>query len=231
LILKARKEFEYKINGVSKSLEDFKEYILYEKILLKQVYSRRDKSMISERKTTSVAVQNMIKNCSQNPEVWQVAAAWYANDRNDLNAALKIVNKGLTIHKNSKLLYTEAIKLELSAIKGNNRLEDDEEAQRKVCKKIETYVLFICDCINDSNYLIEILNLLATYSFTTSVQNLLIDKLLQNHSDMEFVWHTLAQREKREEASNDKYLTERYYIKWLELVTDEEALRILERDG
>lgn len=32
-----------------------------------------------------------------------------------------------------------------------------------------------------------------------------------------------------EEASNEKHLTEQYYIKWLELVTDEDALRILEK--
>jgi hypothetical protein len=49
--LKTRKEFEYKINGVSKNLQDFKEYILYEKVLLKQIHNRRDKNMIAERKS------------------------------------------------------------------------------------------------------------------------------------------------------------------------------------
>jgi U3 small nucleolar RNA-associated protein 6 len=198
-------------------------------------------------------------------------------------------------------LYTEAIKLELSAITSNNNTKETEEMQNKVCKKVETYVRFIWDCINDSNYLIEILNLLESYSFTASVQNLIIDKLLQNYSHIEFVWHTLAQRERRglhygasceeiqrsgetclslcftkyqeglkkvsssekanlwlmyldclvetqrennelpnsvksdllktalEQASSEKYLTEKYYIKWLELVTDEEALNLLEK--
>ncbi|XP_044262071.1 U3 small nucleolar RNA-associated protein 6 homolog [Tribolium madens] len=340
LILKTRKEFEYKINGVSKNLQDFKEYIMYEKVLLKQIHNRRDKHMIAERKTSleykilrriknlyeialqrfsgdfslclsyfkfckqrndinaaNIAVQKMIKNCSENPEVWQVAAAWHAHDRNDLNSAFIVLNKGLTFHKNSQLLYTEAIKLELSIVK-NNSSEDTEKLQKRVCEKIETYLKLIYDYINDYNYLIEILSLLESYSFTMSVQNLIIDKLLKDHSDLEFVWHTLAQREKRglhygasskqasskeaclslcfakyeeglkkvspsekaslwsvyldcleearlqnnqksdilktlktvlEQASNENYLPDRYYIKWVELASDTEVLHILEK--
>ncbi|KAJ8940555.1 hypothetical protein NQ314_010675 [Rhamnusium bicolor] len=53
----------------------------------------------------------MIKNFSHNPEVWQVAAAWYI--RRDLNQALNVIHKGLMIHKDCQLLYSEAIQLEL----------------------------------------------------------------------------------------------------------------------
>lgn len=127
-----------------------------------------------------------------------MAADWYAREQRDLNTALKVLNRGLTIHKNSQRLYSEAIKLELSVVKNDNS-EKTEHIQADVCKRIETYVHFICEHINDSNYLIEILNELESYSFTTSVQNLIIDKLLQNHSNVVFVWHTLAQREKRGE--------------------------------
>lgn len=137
------------------------------------------------------------KNYAQDPKIWQIAACWYANDRNDLNNALKILNKGLTLHKNNQELYTEAIKLELSMLRCNSIAEEDQNLQLKVCKKIETYVTFICDCINDTSYLIQILNMLEQYAFTIGVQNLIIDRLLQSHSTKEFVWHTLAQREKR----------------------------------
>ncbi|EEZ99856.2 U3 small nucleolar RNA-associated protein 6 homolog [Tribolium castaneum] len=340
LILKNRKEFEYKINGVSKNLQDFMEYITYEKVLLKQIEHRRDKNTIAERKSSieykilrriknlyeialqrfsgdfslclsyfkfckqthdinaaNIALQTMIKNCSQTPEVWQVAAAWHAHDRKDLNSALIALNKGLTLHKNSQLLYTEAIKLELSVIKNN--APEDTELQRRVCAKIETYLQLICVHINDFKFLIEILNLLELYSFTKSVQNLIIDKLLKNHSESELVWDALAQRERRgfhygqsnseqanskevclslcfakyeeglkkvspsekaslwsvyldcleearlennqlpdilktlkmalKQASDENYLPDRYYIKWVELANDKEVLHILEK--
>ena len=123
-----------------------------------------------------------------------MAAAWYAQDRNDPNTALTVLNKGLTIHKDSQLLYTEAVKLELSVVK-DDTFQDD--ITKRVCQRVETYVHFISDHVKDCNYFIEILNLLEGYSFTAPVQDLIIEKLLENYSDKEFVWHTLAQRERK----------------------------------
>lgn len=51
-ILKTREEFEYKINRVSKDLKDIKDYIIFEKVLLKQIHNRRDKKKISEDKSS-----------------------------------------------------------------------------------------------------------------------------------------------------------------------------------
>ncbi|KAJ3634573.1 hypothetical protein MTP99_007523 [Tenebrio molitor] len=277
LILKTRKEFEYKINGVSKNLQDFKEYILYEKVLLKQIHNRRDKNMIAERKSgieykilrriknlyeialqrfsndfslclsyfkfckqsnyinaASVAVQNMIKNCSQNPEVWQVAAAWYANDRNDLNTALKVLNKGLTIHKNSQVLYTEAIKLELSAItkfvwhtlaqrerRGLHYGASCEEIQRSgetclsLCfTKYQEGLKKVSSSEKANLWLMYLDCLVETQRENNELPNSVKSDLLKTAL---------------EQASSEKYLTEKYYIKWLELVTDEEALNLLEK--
>jgi U3 small nucleolar RNA-associated protein 6 len=75
LILKTRKEFEYKINGVSKNLQDFKEYILYEKVLLKQIHNRRDKNMIAERKSgIEYKILRRIKN------LYEIALQRFSND-------------------------------------------------------------------------------------------------------------------------------------------------------
>lgn len=49
-LLKQRRQFEYKINGITKNLQDFKDYIQYEKILLKDIKIRRNKMRVMERK-------------------------------------------------------------------------------------------------------------------------------------------------------------------------------------
>lgn len=48
--MKKRKEFEYKINGITKNLQDYKDYIQYEKIVLKDTRLRRSKMRIAEKK-------------------------------------------------------------------------------------------------------------------------------------------------------------------------------------
>lgn len=50
ILLKQRKEFEYKINGITKNLQDFKDYIQYEKVLLKDIKIRRNKMRVMDRK-------------------------------------------------------------------------------------------------------------------------------------------------------------------------------------
>lgn len=50
IIISKRREFEYKINGVTKHLQDFKDYINYEKAILKDIKIRRNKHRIMEKK-------------------------------------------------------------------------------------------------------------------------------------------------------------------------------------
>lgn len=129
--------------------------------------------------------------------MWQVAAAWYV--RRDLNQALNVIHKGLTIHKDCQFLYSEAIQLELL-----NREKDDWPKDMTIqktndevcCEKIKTYVQSIFRNVNDLKYLFKILKLLEPHSFTQNVQNMIIDRLLQSHFNEELVWDTLAQRER-----------------------------------
>ncbi|XP_074042828.1 U3 small nucleolar RNA-associated protein 6 homolog [Leptinotarsa decemlineata] len=238
-IMKKRRHFECKINGVMKNLQDFKDYIQYEKILLRDIKLRRNKLRIADKKNSiefkilkrikylyeialqrfsndfqlslshfkfckeskfdqpaSLVIQNMIKNFAYIPEVWQVAASWHV--QRDIGQALNVIHKGLTIHQTSEVLYSEAIQLELM-----NREKDDwsdgSQVQNKdeLCsKKIETYVESIFKNVNDYQFLLKVLKLLEPYNFTKSVQNKIINWLLQYFSDEEQVWHTLAQREK-----------------------------------
>ena len=50
--MKKRKEFEYKINGLTKNPEDFKDYITYESILLETIRLRRYEVRMGEGKCT-----------------------------------------------------------------------------------------------------------------------------------------------------------------------------------
>ncbi|XP_018563302.1 U3 small nucleolar RNA-associated protein 6 homolog [Anoplophora glabripennis] len=239
-ILKKRKHYEYKINGVSKNLQDFKNYIQYEKILLRDIKVRRNKYRVADRKNSiefkilkrikylyeialqrfsndfalclsyfkfckefnynrpaSLVIQNMIKNFSHNPEVWQVAAAWYI--KTDLNQALNVIHKGLMIHKNCQLLYREAIQLELLNREKDEWAKDVKLPKSKdelCCDKINTYIQSIFKNILDYNFLLEILKILEQHNFTSGVQNTIIARLLECYCDEELVWHTLAQREK-----------------------------------
>lgn len=133
-----------------------------------------------------------MQNCSHNLEAWKVATAWYADEQKDLYTALTVINKAITIHKDSQHLHTEAIKLQLSIV---NELDNDEKEKSEVCGKI--YADFIGKFVNDVKFLIQILDILSKYPFTLSVQNLVIDKLKESPSDQDLVWHTLAQREMR----------------------------------
>lgn len=50
IIAKKREEFEYKINGMTKNLQDFLDYINYERIILKDIKIRRNKFRVMDRK-------------------------------------------------------------------------------------------------------------------------------------------------------------------------------------
>lgn len=52
--MKKRKEFEYKINGLTKNPDDFKDYITYESTLLDTVRLRRNELRMGERKCTII---------------------------------------------------------------------------------------------------------------------------------------------------------------------------------
>lgn len=152
------------------------------------------------KNAAAVAISNMLKNHSHNAEIWQVAARWYAYDRKEISTALSLICKGLTMHKDSRLLYTEAIQLEIyNALDGNFQLkvnpEELTDSQKLCLEKLQTYIKEINNNINDCEYCIELLNYLVDYNFTTPVQNSLIEYLMINYSNRALTWNVLAQRD------------------------------------
>ncbi|KAJ8924757.1 hypothetical protein NQ315_000910 [Exocentrus adspersus] len=175
----------------------------------------------------SLVIQNMIKNFSDNPDVWQVAAAWYI--RTDVNQALNVIHKGLMIHKDCQILYKEAIQLELLNKEKDEWSKDATKSLKSkdeiCCDKIKTYIQTIFKNITDFKFLLEILELLEPHTFTRSVQDVVINRLLDRHSDEDLVWHTLAQRERRghhfqadkeETVRSTKYCLNRCFQKYQE---------------
>ncbi|CAH1963929.1 unnamed protein product [Acanthoscelides obtectus] len=75
LILKTRKQHEYKINGVTKKLEDFMNYIMYEKAVLRDIRIRRNKLRIVDKKgAIEYSITKRIKH------LYEIAIQNYSND-------------------------------------------------------------------------------------------------------------------------------------------------------
>lgn len=73
--MRKRKEFGYKINGVTKNLQDFKDYIRYEKILLKDIKLRRNKYRVADRKGgIEFKILKRIKN------LYEISLQRFSND-------------------------------------------------------------------------------------------------------------------------------------------------------
>lgn len=51
-IIRKREQFEHKINGISKHLQDYMRYIQFEEALIKQIKQRRNKDKVAEKKSS-----------------------------------------------------------------------------------------------------------------------------------------------------------------------------------
>lgn len=156
-IAKMRKDYEMKMQRVTKNKEDCLRYIQYEMNLLKLVKMRRQKKGLKVSKSSSIdyAIANrlnklfilairwfpsdvriwlsyikfckqvrfyasasrvldqMLEQHSDKPELFKLAAQWELEECLNVDKARKFLLSGLHIHKESRLLFTEAFKLEL----------------------------------------------------------------------------------------------------------------------
>ncbi|GJQ84176.1 hypothetical protein Trydic_g2852 [Trypoxylus dichotomus] len=148
----------------------------------------------------SVVVSNMVRNHTQSVEMWQVVARWFAYDKKDISSALKLICKGITFHKDSKVLYTEAIKMEIyNLLGGNLELKLDPEGltdTQKLCiEKLQTYIKEIINHVKDYEYYIELLNYLGEYNFSCPVQDTIVKHLMMNYPNKAQTWNVIAQRD------------------------------------
>lgn len=70
-----RKEYEYKINGVSKNKQDFQDYINYEKMVLKQIHTTFNKNVnVDRRNAIEYKIIRRIKN------LYEIGLQRFSND-------------------------------------------------------------------------------------------------------------------------------------------------------
>lgn len=117
---------------------------------------------------------------------------------------MRMLHKGLALNKNSTLLYTDAIKLEIFTPLGKDAYLKDAEAndevkeKQKLClNKLDSYLQAIFKNISDFSYYLELLTFMEPLKFTTDTQKQIVKYLLENFSDEPEVWNMLAIRERK----------------------------------
>lgn len=101
-------------------------------------------------------------------------------------------------------MYRTALEFELfeARTKRPAVLTEQELAKEKILNlKLKNYLETIFQDVNDFNFYIEILDMLQKYPSTKDAQDVIVQKLLQSHSNEDVVWHALAQRELKRKFS------------------------------
>ncbi|KAG8320343.1 U3 small nucleolar RNA-associated protein 6 homolog [Homalodisca vitripennis] len=134
------------------------------------------------------------------PELFKMAANWELNECNCIEKARKYLMMGLHLHKDSKMLLTEAFRLELIDADRNRKeciekkLPLDPTNNHLTSRKAE----FIYDCsikkLHDVELMNDLLNICGQYDFAVRLQNKLNTDLFEYESD-ERMWDIIAQRE------------------------------------
>lgn len=145
-------------------------------------------------------VLTLMKRHSMKQQIWQLAAKWYAYDKNDIQLALQTLDKGRAIHKDSGLLYMESIQLELFKVIGRRSgpKEEVNDLNEKKSACVARLLLYLQDMfinITDCKFYIELLKFLEKQTFTNDVQVKIAEHMLQRFTDEPLMWHSLALRE------------------------------------
>lgn len=115
-----------------------------------------------------------------------------------------MLHKGLALNKDSKLLYTDAIKLEIfhnlgkDAYSKDTETSDELKEKQKLClNKLESYLQAIFKNISDFSYYLDLLTFLESFKFTADTQKQIVKYLLEQFADEPKVWTMLAIRERK----------------------------------
>ncbi|XP_073998199.1 U3 small nucleolar RNA-associated protein 6 homolog isoform X2 [Rhodnius prolixus] len=242
-ITKKRKEFEYKMQRVTKCKEDIMRYIQYEMDLMKLIRQKRvEKGLNNKKNNVDYAIANhinklfnqairrfpsdvriwlsYIKFCKQvrfytcasrildqmlelhgsaKPELYKLAAQWEFEECQCVEKARKFLLNGLHIHKDSKLLYKEAFKLELNYANSMRKELGKEEIPKNdpllEGKLAEVMYESAVKKITDINFVVELHSLTKEYTFTEGLQEKILNDLKDRFPKDELTWDTLAKRE------------------------------------
>lgn len=146
----------------------------------------------------------MLQVHQDKPKCWHIAALWELEENNNKQIARQFLLRGLHIHPNSQLLFTDAFKLELddavptSQSNENNEsttAQTDEDDMSVGLKR--AYVIYqqAAKRIKDIKFIIELLNIVKEYKNAEKLQNKIVSDMIQEYAHEPLMWDTMARRE------------------------------------
>ncbi|XP_060534708.1 U3 small nucleolar RNA-associated protein 6 homolog [Cylas formicarius] len=224
--LKRRREFQFKLNGVSNNLSDFMEAIQYEKHILRELWARRNKrQMLDKKKNIDYKIIKRIK------AYYEMALMRYSDDYQLSLTYFKFLKQYKDFHQTAthhvkniieKFHFKPEVfrlasawfvrtnkKEALNVIHRGLALHPDNKSlyldafsleleTGEADERLRAYVDSIFKHIHDFTFVVDILGLLeGHHPQTLAVQNAIVSKLFEKHPDDDAVWHVAAQRELR----------------------------------
>lgn len=146
----------------------------------------------------------MLELHDDKPVLFKMAATWEFYDCHSIERARKFLLKGLQVHKDSKLLFSEAIRIELTHT--NQKLElakenDENEKNNSLVDSaperslVDVFYNSAVNKINEVSFLVDLLNITQEFSFTSSLQDRILERIKSKYLNEEISWDTLARRE------------------------------------
>uniref|UniRef100_A0A1B6E402 U3 small nucleolar RNA-associated protein 6 homolog n=1 Tax=Clastoptera arizonana TaxID=38151 RepID=A0A1B6E402_9HEMI len=151
--------------------------------------------------SASRVLEQMLELHSDKEDLFRIAARWELEECLCVEKARKYLINGLHIHKESRLLFTEAFNLEL--VNASNKRKELKEsnlpfnpADQILCgKAAEVIYENAVKKIHDVSFAVELLNIAKDYDFTEHLQNRILMDMSNNFPRDELTWDTMAKRE------------------------------------
>ncbi|KYQ52068.1 U3 small nucleolar RNA-associated protein 6 like protein [Trachymyrmex zeteki] len=145
------------------------------------------------------------------PKCWHIAAYWELEENKNKHSARQYLLRGLQIHPNSQLLYTDAFKLELdnrfettsaNAENSENKeghtdsVSTTDDSEIPVPLKTAFFIYQQAfDRIKDIKFIIALLNITNEHDNTKPLQLKIICDMIREYAHEPLMWDTLARRE------------------------------------
>jgi len=151
--------------------------------------------------SASRVLDQMLELHGDKPTLFKLAAQWEFDECQCVEKARKFLLNGLHIHKDSRVLYTEAVRLELSYAqmkrkevlsKGEDIDPSDPVLQGKLAEVMYDSAV---KKIVDVTFIVDLLALAKEFNFTEAFQKKILDDLVKKFPNEELTWDTLAKRE------------------------------------
>lgn len=155
-------------------------------------------------------LDQMLELHGDKPSLFKIAANWEYNECHSIERARKFIHRGIHVHKDSKLLYTEGFRLELAyanqkllqAKAKTEKMETDSPTDPIIQGSLaDVMYTSAVKKINDITFLVNLLNIAQGYDFTSSLQEKIIEGMKTKYPNEEVTWDTLARRELELSAS------------------------------